>query len=215
MVVPKNRNILKEEILMKKIVALMMALMMALGCVAASAEMAGGWTIPEQTFPSDEAFDVFVNAMGEETDQLPQAVLGTQVVAGLNYAFLTRNTKGWDIVYLYHSVSGEDSLLREQNLVKTAEEGMAGGWNSLGEEGISVEELDKINTALFDNLKEIEVKEFIVMCTQVVAGTNYLVMTRVADESGEYWALVTVYADLENNVSVTDMQKVELSAQAE
>ena len=200
---------------MKKIVALMMALMMALGCVAASAEMAGGWTIPEQTFPSDEAFDVFVNAMGEETDQLPQAVLGTQVVAGLNYAFLTRNDNGWNIVYLYHSVSGEDSLLRVQNLVKTAGEGMVGGLTSLGEAGLSLEELDKLNTALFDNLKDVEVKEFSVLCTQVVAGVNYLVLARVADESGEYWALTTVYADLASNVSVTDMQKVELSAQAE
>lgn len=201
---------------MKKFFCLMLALLMVLCSVSAMAEMAGGWTIPEETFPDDDAFDAFSAAAGEDSDLLPQVVLGTQVVAGINYAFLCDAPIGWEVVYVTHSVSGEDALAREQVLAEMDRE-VAGGWNKLGEEGITPETLDLIGTA-FDDMTGIGVSEYIVMGKQVVAGTNYMLMCRVTTvtaEPTEHWAVAVVYVDLEGKASVIDMQDVELSLFAE
>ncbi len=58
--------------------------------------------------------------------------MATQVVAGVNYAILCDGLNDTEIVYVYHSISGENELLRKQVLVSYGA-GLAGGWNKLGE----------------------------------------------------------------------------------
>lgn len=201
---------------MKKLIAMLMAVMMVLCSVSALAETAGGWTIPEDTFPSQEAFDAFTGAVGNDSDLLPAAVLGTQVVAGINYAILCNVPAGWEIAYVYHNVSGEDTLMREQMLVEMGE-GLAGGYNKLDEAGLAPETLELLNSA-FNGMMGINVKESIVLGQQVVAGMNYMLLCRVATvtaEPAEHWALAVVYVDLDNNATVTEMSDVELSLYAE
>lgn len=105
---------------MKKLFALLMALVLALGaCALAEAEegmLVGGWllTDAEATISEDEAA-VFEKALEGLTGAgyAPVKLLGTQLVAGTNYCFLCQQTlivpdaaPGWCLVYIYESLDG-------------------------------------------------------------------------------------------------------------
>ena len=85
-------------------------------------ELAGGWSVPEETVTTSipdkakAAFDKAVDGMtGNEIE--PLALLGTQVVAGTNYAFICKSTlatqepvTGIQIVTVYEDLDGESSI---------------------------------------------------------------------------------------------------------
>ena len=125
---------------MRKLIAMLMALMMLFGIGAACAEdgaelgeqapvlggqIVGGWAAAEVTeITSDElvVFDkVFEGWTG--VGYTPVMLLGTQVVAGTNYAFLCKGTTvtetpvtSWYIVYIYEDLQGNAKLLDIVNL---------------------------------------------------------------------------------------------------
>lgn len=178
--------------------------------------VAGGWNIPQDTVLDEDARSAFYAAAGEETALEPVELLGTQVVAGINYAILCRAADGWKIAYVYRSVSGECELVREQMLFPMGE-GLAGGWTEPFEESFTAEEIDAIHESVYEAFGELDgvyVDESIVLGQQVVAGMNYAVLCRkitLTAEPAAAWAMATVYVDLEGNSSVTDMQDVVLS----
>lgn len=201
---------------MKKFLSLVLALMMLLCSVYALAEMAGGWTTPEETLLTDDASDTFYGAVGYEADLWPQCLMAIQVVAGTNYAILCAGLNDVEIVYVYHNVSGENELLRRQVLVSYDAE-LAGGWNDLGEGQPGEEGFTAIDSA-FESMVGIDVKEYYILGQQVVAGINYAVLCHkatVTAEPVEGWAMATVYVDLDGNASVTDIQDVVLSISEE
>ncbi|MCQ2453102.1 MAG: hypothetical protein MJ136_00770 [Clostridia bacterium] len=201
---------------MKKLIAVMMTLVMLLCSVSAMAEMAGGWMIPENTELTEEALAAFKGAVGENAEMNPELVLGTQVVAGVNYAILASAPAGIEIVYVYHSVSGEDQLLREQ-LVLPMGEGMMGAWQQFTDEE-SVEIAAQQITAAMEGLTGIGLTECYLLGQQVVNGTNYAVLGRkvtVTAEPVEGWVLMTVNVDLEGHAVINDIQDIVLSASAD
>lgn len=111
---------------MKKLFCVFLAVMMAACCVFASAEgLAGGWTIPESTEVTDDALEAFDKAMEgfAGASYEPVALIGTQVVAGLNYCFLCRGTlvvPGADqflaLVYVYADLTGGAQVLQIRDL---------------------------------------------------------------------------------------------------
>ena len=77
--------------------------------------MTGGWAVPETPGITDEAKAVFDKAMEGllGVNYVPVVLLGTQVVAGANYAFLCQGTvvapgaaPSWKIVYIYRDPEG-------------------------------------------------------------------------------------------------------------
>lgn len=112
---------------MKKLIALVLCLMMALALLPAHAEgnLAGGWTVAEETTVPAEAQEALTKALegfvGSNIE--PVALLGTQVVAGLNYCLLCRVTPvvpnavpHYALVYVYASVNGSAELLEIQDI---------------------------------------------------------------------------------------------------
>ena len=108
---------------MRKLLSLCMALVMLLGIGGAFAEegaLAGGWAAAEDPAITDE-----MNAMIEKAlegllgvNYVPVAFLGSQVVAGTNYAILCQATvvvpdavPSWKILYLYEDLEGNVSVL--------------------------------------------------------------------------------------------------------
>lgn len=89
----------------------------------------GGWSYFDCSDDIDEtALSVFEQAMPLLTDgeYSPCALLGTQVVAGTNYAFLTFKTPydtnvlpGYAVVYLYCNLSGDVSILSVMDIACT------------------------------------------------------------------------------------------------
>lgn len=85
--------------------------------------LAGGWSVAEDPAISDEINQIFWQAMDSyQTGTItiaytPVAVLGTQVVAGTNYAVLCKASeinkgRSWVIVYLYRDLEGNASVLK-------------------------------------------------------------------------------------------------------
>ena len=110
---------------MKKLIAVLFAVMMMITSVAAVAEapLAGGWTPSDDPAVTEELQELF--AKGTETltgaSYIPVAYLGSQVVAGTNHAFLCRAVTAYPgsletepayaMVYLYEDLDGNVSIL--------------------------------------------------------------------------------------------------------
>lgn len=113
---------------MKKVLCVILSVMLlAAFCVSAMAEdgfpaegLTGGWTVSVDPAVTDEARAAFDKAMkgfvgvGYE----PVALLGTQVVAGLNYCLLCKATTVtleprtfYALVYVYAGLDGEAQIL--------------------------------------------------------------------------------------------------------
>ena len=85
-------------------------------------ELVGGWNVPEETTVAsipDEAAEAFDKASSElDGNELePMALLGTQLVAGTNYAFLCKSTlttqepiSGIQIVTVYADLEGNAEI---------------------------------------------------------------------------------------------------------
>lgn len=108
---------------MKKLIALTLALLLMISAAAAERPLAGGWTPSADPAVTEELKTLFDK--GTETltgaGYIPVAFLGTQVVAGTNYAFLCRAVTAYPgaletepayaMVYLYRDLSGNVSIL--------------------------------------------------------------------------------------------------------
>ena len=124
---------------MRKLIAILMALTMLFGIGAACAEgektgeetpavggpAVGSWAAAENTEITPDELAVFDKAteglMGVKYE--PVLLLGTQVVAGTNYAFLCKGTvvypdalPYWYILYVYQDVQGNVKVLDVENL---------------------------------------------------------------------------------------------------
>ena len=113
---------------MKKLAAVLLALMAAvtLACTAAAetpaekGAMTGGWQSAEHPEMTEEIRDIFEKGTEKliGVNYVPVACLGTQVVAGTNYAVLCQGTAvypdakpEWKVVFLYKALDGTVTVL--------------------------------------------------------------------------------------------------------
>ena len=104
---------------MKKLASLL-AMLFCLCVFTASAEQAGGWQATTDAAVTEEARAALEKALTEFAGRKVEhvALLGTQVVAGINYAILCRVTpvvpdpvSAYAIAYVYAGVDGSCQLL--------------------------------------------------------------------------------------------------------
>ena len=119
--------------MMKKLLCTLLALaLFTLSFVPALAEApdlkVGGWSAyaDDPTVIPQEALDAFSKAIDGLVGCTyePIALLGTQVVSGMNYCLLCRLTAvypdaepGYALVYVYQSLDGSCQLLRVEDIV--------------------------------------------------------------------------------------------------
>lgn len=109
---------------MKKLIAVLCALMMVGGLAIAAAEdggmLSGGWTPAEDPTVTDEVKELLEKGLENlvGVGYVPVAYLGSQVVAGTNHAILCQATAVvpdarpyFTIVYLYEDLQGKVSLM--------------------------------------------------------------------------------------------------------
>ena len=122
---------------MKKLISIMLVLVMSLCLVCVHAEegeevpmagtLAGGWAVAEDQAITDDINNLFWQAMESyQTGTItiaytPIALLGTQVVAGTNYAILCTASeinagRSLVIVYVYQDLEGNASVLSVADL---------------------------------------------------------------------------------------------------
>ena len=186
------------------------------------------WTLSDAPAPrlTEEEQALFQQAAADSgMTYQPIAVVATQVVSGMNYAYLCRDAQGdqdWLIVTLYRSAAGETTLrsahILALNSLETAEEapetGLAGGWAIKAPENESGSPLPEEAQRAFTQALEdtiLPLSPIALLGTQTVSGTNYRVLCQ--DESALYVA--DVYAPLEGSALLLRADWLNLPAYVE
>ncbi len=182
--------------------------------------VSGGWTanttFGEAQIPA-EAKEAFDKAMTDFTGvaYTPVAYLGSQVVAGTNFAFLCTGTTmtatpetQLKVVTIYRDlennaevkdIKGIDIAIKEDAEIDY--EPTEGGWNVTDAVGTDLgDEANKAFNAALEGMTGVAYKPIALLGTQVVAGTNYAVLctaTTVTAEPANALAVVYVYAGVQ------------------
>ena len=204
---------------------------------SATATVAGGWTIPDVNDGAgltDDDKATFEKALGAQAgmDFEPVAVLATQVVAGQNIAYLCKGTPTtqnpvteWDVVVVYKDLQGEASITSVAPIdltdIKTTNDSAnseaVGAWE-VREATSGVAMTAEAAQAFSKASKEydgVEINPLALLGTQVVAGTNYLILGTghaVVQNPVTTLYVATVYEDLEGNAEFTDVSQFDLLA---
>lgn len=197
---------------MKKMLALMLALVMVFALAACGQQKAptlGGWTPVEDAKMTDDAQSAFDKAMDGliGVNYIPVALIGRQIVSGTNYCILCEATVVYPdarpyyaLVYLYQDLQGKAEVtnivkldlgdIAESGEIKAAEDAgevLVGGWT-------------------VDRESSVDVKGALVhLASQIVSGKNHCVLC----EGNE---LVFVYENLEGKTEVTQRVAIDLGA---
>jgi hypothetical protein len=212
--------------------AAIMAAVMAMFCAAVPAfaeeaetisavedlPLAGGWQIIDGSLSmskNPEAKAAFKKATGklEGASYKAIAVLASQVVAGMNYAVLCRETPAdgseahIKIAYIYADLQGDAEVIGFQTLI--GDQLMGGYTANTGKYGISQnKDLYKAYKAATKELVGVSYEPVAYLGSAVVAGTRYLVLCRgkvAAPNAKNNYYLVSVCVDLEGKASLDEI----------
>ncbi len=198
---------------------------------ASSAEehLLGGWTIAEQdavVLPEEiqAAFDKV--AVDENKDLVPVALVAQQVVSGTNDMILCKNGDEYSMIVIYRDLDGNAELRTTVpfNLADYTQgesvvniEPLAGGW-AAHEEIAAIALPEEAKAAMEKALEGFvgsNVEPLALLGTQVVSGTNYAILckvTPVVPDAVSKVQVVTVYADLDGNATITSFSPVDPEA---
>lgn len=162
----------------------------------------------------------------EAEDLKPTAVLATQVVAGLNYAFLCQSTDAnpaWYIAVVYQNPQGTSTLSALNDLDLDAlqvsdqsREGMTGAWEVCEPAAASLPQ--KAATAFSNAVADYEGVEFspiALLSSQMSEGTNYRVLcmgTTIGDKPVRELYVVNIHEDPDGNAEIASAEQLALAA---
>ena len=198
-------------------------------------QIAGGWQINTETAGCDMpegARGAFERAMSELDGAIytPIAYLGSQVVAGTNYAFLCRTELvteepviSLSLVTVYNSLDGNASI-REIVDVRIADytenedldfnSALVGAWTPVADYPAKLSEEDQAAfDAAMEGLAGVDYTPLALMGTQLVAGRNLAFLCcaqSVTPDSAAVLAVVVVYAALDGTAEVTSISPISI-----
>ena len=180
---------------------------------------AGGWTAAQSPVLTEDEKAVFDKAAEGLTGvgYTPVAYVASQVVAGTNHLFLCKAepiteeaAAVYALVTVYEDPEGSAEITDiAKSTVSAPVEALDGGWAETGSPALT-DEVKAAFTKAAEGFSGVGYEPVAQLATQVVAGTNYSVLCRatpVADGTDAYYAIVTVYEDLEGNAEITDISK--------
>lgn len=199
-------------------------------------QRADSWTIYDDTTPAytDDEKAIFDQAIGSLTSANYELVrvLGTQVVAGTNYAFLARGSivtaepsTSWYVVVAYQDLEGNVSLTSAQPVdladLKTADKtttsNIAGGWE-LRDPANSVLEPEEAGDAFAkasESYADATLHPIATLGSQATNGQSFLVLcegTPANQDARVQLYLATLHVDSQGNAQLTDVRGFDLLA---
>jgi hypothetical protein len=193
----------------------------------------GGWTV--QTEAKNSLSKKQLALFGKAMQSLvgvsyePICELATQVVAGTNHAYLAKGyvaseepKEGWFIVTVYEDPEGNPTvgMISEVDIahLQTASgpmaDGLMGAWSVVepGKTELLPKEAADAFAKASKDYKDAELQPLATVATQVVSGTNYLVLCngQGASDSARSIYAVVVYADLKGNAEFTSVDYLNL-----
>lgn len=196
---------------------------------SASSAIAGGWEVPATAEPvlAADQKEVYESSSGVDAAVQPIALLATQVVSGMNYAFLGNDGSKWSVVVCYKSIGGEIMVSSAKAIdlanIRTLDASAAnaqpgdavGGW-AVQEPAQPAVLPDKAQAAFEKSLQGytgIALKPIALLGTQIVSGTNYLVLCEgspVVQNPTPGLFVVNAYEDLQGNAELTSVESFDL-----
>lgn len=175
----------------------------------------------------DDALQAFNAAITEDQGIKPVALLGQQVVAGLNYAFLVECAGEYSTMVIYKPISGEtpsvlktkefnyqDYLTKEIKVLEDSEM-LEGGYVISTEGGLTSmpERLATATCGAFMDFTDCTLEALCQLGTQVVAGTNYALLCRGYNEGSEIANLyfVELYDGVDGTQSLLTVNPITLT----
>ncbi len=170
----------------------------------------GGWKAAESPVITDDIKAVFdkgtENLVG--VSYKPVAYLGSQVVAGTNYAILCAATPAtldpvqtYAVMYLYKDLQGNVTItdIVNSGVATNVKEGTPGGWSWAA----SPEVPDGLKEVFISaNNQTVAYEPIALLTTQVVAGTNYRLFCKAGGVDGDY-EFVTLYVGFDGKGEIT------------
>ena len=189
--------------------------------------ISGGWEINEgSTLPKDnpEAMQAFKKTTRDLVGYRYQvvAVLGSQVVAGMNYAYLCTAKMSapqakteYRIITVYENLSGEASVTSAQNLLPVSQEGMTGGWQ-YHQGKPALKDNPKLSADFKKAMADFEGTYYSPMAylgNQVTNGTDYALFCSARETSlgaKRKFSIVTINSDLNGKATLVDIADVSI-----
>lgn len=185
---------------------------------------AGGWTKADSPAITDEIRDLIEKATEGMTGAAyePVAYIGSQIVAGTNYAILCTITPvvpdavgKYAVVIIYKDLDGNVTITEVRDSDAEAEVApgggaMLGGW-ALPETPDVTEEAAAALAKAAESKLGADYTPIALLATQLVSGTNYSILcevTAVTPDGAPAYAIVRVYQDLDGNAEITDIYEV-------
>ena len=188
-----------------------------------TSDISGGWNKADSPVITENIKALFNKAM-ENRDGItvtPVAYIASQVVAGTNHLVLCKTApfvpnakETYALVTLYEDLSGgaEITDIHKSEADATFEEGMTGGFEP-GETPVLTDEAKKALEKACEELMGAEYSPVALLSTQVVAGTNYLMlceMTAVVPNTESEYVIVEVDSDLNGNAEINEIYEFEV-----
>ena len=191
----------------------------------------GGWTVQTEVTKAltDEQAELFAKGMEGlvGVSYEPVAELATQLVSGRNHAFLCTGetvtaepVTNWYVVVIYEDLDGNAkvsniSQIDITNMQVTDQEvntEVVGGWDVVEPSNAALlpEEAGTAFAKAADAWVGVSLNPIATLGTQLVSGTNYLVLcsgTTVTAEPKTSLYVATVYADLKGNASFSSVEQ--------
>ncbi len=180
----------------------------------------GGWTVQTEVTKTltDEQAELFAKGMEGlvGVSYEPVTELATQVVAGQNHAFLCKGETvtaepitNWYVVVIYEDL---DDITNLQVTDQEANAEVVGGWQiaDVSNAALLPEEAGVAFNKAAGAWTGVSLSPIATLGTQVVSGTNYLVLcsgTTVTAEPKTSLYVATVYADLKGNASFSSVEQ--------
>ena len=199
---------------------------------APKSDVVGGWVLNDEakSLLTDEQSKIFSEAISQMPgfDYEPTALIATQKANGESYAFLCRGRASADAVtkwYIAVANKGSDGVIAlsfvidldipNVRAITDAPYGSSlGSWEVV--EATDVELLPSEAATAFDkatkDLKDVSLKPYAVLGSQLVSGNNYLVLcSGIAEgETVPTIYVVQIYADLQGGAEVTNLAQLDL-----
>ena len=192
------------------------------GNTASGHAISGGYTVAESPVVTAET-EALLNKALENLDgatYIPVAYVASQVVAGTNHLILCKTAPvvpepvyHYALVTIYEDLSGNAEItdVHESPVgapVTADSDGsvLAGGWEE-PETPVLTDEAKAALTKASEALTGAEYAPIALIGTQVVAGTNYMILckaTPTVPDADSYYIIVTVYADLAGGAEIVN-----------
>ena len=185
----------------------------------------GGWQAPEDTALTDDLLQIFDDATVPLKSYFyyPVMLIGYQVSAGTNYAFLCKDciksdstSSEYIITYVYVDTNGDASFMGDEKIDLPGATGadVTGGWAYTMDAAVTPEIEDIVEKAT-GTLTGATYEPVAYIGSQVVAGYNHAVLCKaspsvVEPDSVTSYILVYIYEDLDGNCSITSTTEITL-----